>query len=184
MLEMPTNLDIVLIVGLIIVMVALIVCLHTDNNNEMNESFTSKPPCHLYYNNNNYEQFTNPPTTQNSGSSSQPQNLTALSQIKPSADNVTLLFIYHDKCGHCHSFNPTWNKLYNKYHGKKINSKNVSCYRIGNDTNEGLWNSVSTQYKVNGFPTIMTIDQNGATEYSGPRNELEIWDSHVQKCTQ
>ena len=74
MLEMPSNLDIVIIVGLVIVMVALIVCLHSDNNNDMNESFTPRAPCHLYYN----EKFTNPPSSQ---VSSQPQNLTALRSV-------------------------------------------------------------------------------------------------------
>jgi hypothetical protein len=36
---------------------------------------------------------------------------------------------------------------------------------------------------VNGFPTIMVIDKNKKTEYDGPRNEMEVWETFIHKST-
>ena len=69
-------------------------------------------------------------------------------------------YYYMDGCGHCEKFSPVWDEFTKSYNGstqlKKINMKDA-----GNDLEK---------YKVDGFPTVVIIDENGKHEhYNGDR---------------
>ena len=100
-----------------------------------------------------------------------------------SEDDFKLLFVYHSQCGHCHEFQPMWKRLSEKYQNKKVGNKNVKLYSVGNDTNEDLWNVVSSKFGIEGYPTIIVLQNNGtqlvANEYTGPRHEFQTWSSYI-----
>tara|TARA_A100001035_G_C27551004_1_gene394094 strand:+ start:406 stop:636 length:231 start_codon:yes stop_codon:yes gene_type:complete len=65
-----------------------------------------------------------------------------------------------DGCGHCEKFSPVWDEFTSAYKGsiqfQKFNMK---------DAEEDL-----KKYEVNGFPTVVVIDENGKFEqYEGER---------------
>ena len=98
-------------------------------------------------------------------------------------DDLKILFIYHSQCGHCHDFKPMWQRLSEKYQSKRVGNKNVRLYSVGNDTNEALWKVASERFGVEGYPTIVILQNNGtklvANEYTGPRNEFQQWTSYI-----
>lgn len=119
---------------------------------------------------------------------SQPDDSDTLQSIKDITDGVSkddfkLLFVYHSQCGHCHEFQPMWKRLSEKYKSKKVGHKNVKLYSVGNDTNEELWNVVSSKFGIEGYPTILVLQNNGtklvANEYTGPRHEFQTWCSYI-----
>ena len=78
------------------------------------------------------------------------------SSITPAEVN----YYYMDGCGHCEKFSPVWDEFTSAYKGsiqfQKFNMK---------DAEEDV-----KKYEVNGFPTVVVIDENGKFEqYEGER---------------
>jgi thiol-disulfide isomerase/thioredoxin len=101
-------------------------------------------------------------------------------------DDVVLLFIHHTQCGHCHTFQPTWTRLCEKYQNTRASgNKTVTLYDINNEDNEALWNTASQRFGVEGYPTIMVLKHDGtkvvANEYSGPRDEFGVWCGYIEQ---
>jgi len=69
-------------------------------------------------------------------------------------------YYYMTNCGHCKSFTPEWDAFVAKYKGP-VKMKKVEMNDAGSDLQK---------YKIDGFPTVLIIDENGDTEtYDGPR---------------
>merc|ERR1711935_119368 len=76
-----------------------------------------------------------------------------------------LVWFYADRCGHCVSMKPEWEKLENKC--KSNNSLNIA--RVNDQMKDNLHNNIGND--VSGFPTIRLYN-NGKldNEYTGERN--------------
>lgn len=183
-IESTPPFDWVIIVGLLLVMFALVTLLCTDKRNgivqekgSVEESFADANSCYAHY---HYERFANPVDAVTASSI----DLRSMQPItKPNAHEVVLVFIYHNKCGHCHRFRPMWDRLCTKYQGQRRNGKTVRLYSSGNDVDESLWTNVSKHFNVQGYPTVMVIRGDGASEYTGPRNEFDMWCAHIEQQT-
>lgn len=190
--------DVIIIVGLLVI-TALLIMRVFDSRNDLlqEETFVG---CSEHFGNQKKNQSRNQSkereskqkpnkTKQDTAGSKQqnaePEKLRSIKEVKePNDSDVIFLFIYHNQCGHCHTFKPTWNRLCSKYHGTRVNSKNIKMLMVGNDTDEALWNTTSTQYKVTGFPTVMVIKKGSEPfEYNGPRTDMEVWRSNINKIT-
>ena len=65
-------------------------------------------------------------------------------------------------CGHCKRFTPEWDKFVSSYKGP-VKMRKVEMNDAGDDLNK---------YNINGFPTVLVIDENGETKnYEGPRTK-------------
>jgi thiol-disulfide isomerase/thioredoxin len=69
-------------------------------------------------------------------------------------------------CGHCKAFKPTWEKLMNELGNK------IKFITFDSETDAKM----ITEYKIEGFPTIIMIVNNKAIEYVGPRDEQSLRD--------
>ena len=87
-----------------------------------------------------------------------------------------LLLVYAPWCGFCQMLTPEWKNFVKKF-GKKytIKALNVENKKGGNG-------HISEKLGVNGFPTIMYIDENGkiGSVYEGERN-VEAFDDYLSK---
>lgn len=77
-----------------------------------------------------------------------------------SINAVKVNYYYMDGCGHCETFSPLWDEFTSSYKGplqfQKINMK---------DAEDDL-----KKYEIDGFPTVVLIDENGNYEhYKGER---------------
>lgn len=75
--------------------------------------------------------------------------------------NPTSCTYYHmETCGHCIKFNPIWKNFASTYNG------NIALNKIeANDAGDDL-----QKYNINGFPTVLLIDEAGQTKtFNGPR---------------
>lgn len=69
-------------------------------------------------------------------------------------------YYYMNKCGHCEKFNPEWELFVQSYKGNiKLNKFEMN--NAGSDIDK---------YNINGFPTILFLDNKGNSKvYEGPR---------------
>ena len=75
---------------------------------------------------------------------------------------VSATYYYMTNCGHCKTFTPQWDAFVKAYKGP-IKLKKVEMNDAGDDLKK---------YNINGFPTVLIIDENGKTQtYDGPRTE-------------
>jgi thiol-disulfide isomerase/thioredoxin len=65
---------------------------------------------------------------------------------------LTLVFVYADWCGHCQSYKPLMSKL------ESMNGRSIQTARIRDDI---LPHSPLANEKIEGYPTLMLVDQNG-----------------------
>ena len=77
-----------------------------------------------------------------------------------SINAVKVNYYYMDGCGHCETFSPIWDEFTSSYKGplqfQKINMK---------DAEDDL-----KKYEIDGFPTVVLIDETGNYEhYQGER---------------
>jgi thiol-disulfide isomerase/thioredoxin len=76
--------------------------------------------------------------------------------LQPGQKSLTLY--WWSKCGHCHTFMPTFNSL---------NGGNVKLRKVESSQNQ--------EYEVNSFPTLIYRDERGVTEkYEGGRSLSEL----------
>ena len=71
-----------------------------------------------------------------------------------------LIYFYMNGCGHCKTFSPVWDEFASNYNGDlKLNKY---------ETNEA--GSMIEKYKIQGFPTVLLIDEKGnKKEFEGDR---------------
>jgi len=73
---------------------------------------------------------------------------------------ATLTYYYMENCGHCKRFAPEWDTFVQNYTGQ-VKLRKVEMNEAGGDLEK---------YNINGFPTILAVDENGdKKEYDGPR---------------
>ena len=86
-------------------------------------------------------------------------------------NDPTLYYFYMNGCGWCKKFNPVWDELTNCNH--EINIKQGNMEKINGPEN----NNLTTEYKVNGYPTIILVKNNKRNTYEGNREleELKRW---------
>ena len=78
---------------------------------------------------------------------------------------VSATYYYMTNCGHCKTFTPQWDAFVKAYKGP-IKLKKVEMNDAGDDLKK---------YNINGFPTVLIIDENGKTQtYDGPRTEAGL----------
>ena len=69
-------------------------------------------------------------------------------------------YYYMEQCGHCKRFSPEWDQFVQTYTGP-VKLRKIEMNEAGSDLEK---------YNIQGFPTILFIDENGETkEYDGPR---------------
>jgi len=72
------------------------------------------------------------------------------------------VYYYMDGCPHCVKFTPIWDKFKNSYNGS-ITLEKKERKEAGDEL---------SKYNVQGFPTIILIDNNGnSKEFDGPRTQ-------------
>ena len=73
---------------------------------------------------------------------------------------ATLTYYYMENCGHCKRFTPEWDTFVQNYTGQ-VKLRKVEMNEAGGDIEK---------YNINGFPTILAVDENGdKKDYDGPR---------------
>jgi thiol-disulfide isomerase/thioredoxin len=73
---------------------------------------------------------------------------------------ATLTYYYMENCGHCKRFAPEWDTFVQNYTGQ-VKLRKVEMNEAGGDLEK---------YNINGFPTILAVDENGdKKDYDGPR---------------
>tara|TARA_B110000037_G_scaffold19722_2_gene21133 strand:+ start:2835 stop:3224 length:390 start_codon:yes stop_codon:yes gene_type:complete len=73
---------------------------------------------------------------------------------------ATLTYYYMENCGHCKRFAPEWDTFVQNYTGQ-VKLRKVEMNEAGSDIEK---------YNINGFPTILAVDENGdKKDYDGPR---------------
>ena len=73
---------------------------------------------------------------------------------------ATLTYYYMENCGHCKRFAPEWDTFVQNYTGP-VKLRKVEMNEAGGDLEK---------YNINGFPTILAVDENGdKKDYDGPR---------------
>lgn len=73
---------------------------------------------------------------------------------------TTLSYYYMENCGHCKRFNPEWDTFVQNYTGP-VRLRKVEMNEAGSDLEK---------YNINGFPTVIVVDENGDNkDYDGPR---------------
>ena len=83
-----------------------------------------------------------------------------------SSDLDGLYLFKADWCGHCIAFKPVWENL-------KSNLKS-KIKMITYDSKEHA--KEIKDFNINGYPTIILMNNKNAIEYSGPRNEQALTD--------
>ena len=69
-------------------------------------------------------------------------------------------YYYMEQCGHCKRFSPEWDQFVQTYTGP-VKLRKMEMNEAGSDLEK---------YNIQGFPTILCIDENGETkDYDGPR---------------
>ena len=78
-----------------------------------------------------------------------------------------LVLIYADWCGHCKKIKPTWDKVSEKVNKEdELKMVKINC---GEGTPEQK--QLMSKYDVDGYPTILIVDNGKATPYEGDRTE-------------
>lgn len=82
-------------------------------------------------------------------------------------DGKKLVLIYADWCGHCKKIKPTWDKVSEQVNKEdELKMVKINC---GEGTPEQK--KLMSKYDVDGYPTILIIDNGKATPYDGDRTE-------------
>jgi len=86
---------------------------------------------------------------------------------------ITIVLVYADWCGHCHTFKPTFNKaIQNKKNSSQVASINETMIA---DVNKAIQqhNPNATPIKVNGYPSIESLHSEYGSMKNIPQDSLE-----------
>lgn len=98
---------------------------------------------------------------------------------------LSLIFLYSDLCGHCHTMAPNISALIQKY-GKYVN---VFCME-GTQKTQTIMRKMVEPNSFVGYPTILRVSRDGridSREFANKRKDLEvcqallIWVSEIAK---
>ena len=91
-----------------------------------------------------------------------------------------LVLFYADWCKHCKNFKPTWESVSSSVNSE--NDKKMISINVGNNSPESK--TIMEEYNVQGFPTVVLIDQSNNKKsiepYDGPRDKSSL-ESYVNK---
>ena len=75
-------------------------------------------------------------------------------------NRYTLKYYYSDRCGHCKTFTPTWNKFSNKFN----DTGNLHCEKIEAK-------NIEPSVNIKGYPTVILYKPSGdiEAEFNGER---------------
>jgi thiol-disulfide isomerase/thioredoxin len=91
-------------------------------------------------------------------------NQNKITMLGGGTNKKTIYLFKAEWCPHCVNFKPTWNKLQEEL-GDKLNFVTYDSKENAKEISE---------YKINGFPTIILKVDNKAIEYLGPRDESSL----------
>ena len=78
-----------------------------------------------------------------------------------------LVLIYAEWCGHCKKLTPTWDKV-----SEKVNKDDdIKMIKINCGEGTPEQKKLMSTYDVDGYPTILIVDNGKATPYEGDRTE-------------
>ena len=87
-----------------------------------------------------------------------------------------LVWFYADWCGHCKSMKSEWDKASSKVDGKMVKVD------LG-DNEDSKTNEISKKYNIQGFPTILLLDNGEIVEkYEGERKASDFEKFVNEKC--
>ena len=82
------------------------------------------------------------------------------SYVENFTNPVSCNYYYMEQCGHCKTFSPEWDQFVQSYTGD-VKLRKIEMNEAGKDLEK---------YKIEGFPTILFINDKGeAKNYDGPR---------------
>ena len=99
-------------------------------------------------------------------------------------NNILMVKVYADWCGHCKNIKPEWDTFYNEYNGKKvgINTVSVASLEESNSLTPKVFDIL--KYEVRGYPSILKIYKgNGGLqveECKGSRT-VDNWLTHAKQ---
>jgi len=94
------------------------------------------------------------------------KKIIAINQNGGSSKKPELYLFKAEWCGHCKNFKPEWNKLINNNNLKE----KVNFITLDSDTNKKEF----TEWKIEGFPTIILKKGDTSIEYNGERSVNNI----------
>jgi thiol-disulfide isomerase/thioredoxin len=97
------------------------------------------------------------------------ENDCGISELKAKEESKekTLVLLYADWCGHCKDLDPVWAKASSKSNGRMI-QRNVGA-KDPPPEKEAENKAIMDKYGVEGFPTIILLQNGKAVPYEGPR---------------
>lgn len=146
-----------------IVVLAMCVCNHPERDSTDTEGFWTSLTSKV-------ESFTN--------TSPPPVKVMSRSQLDEEVgeDDIGCCLVYYEQCGHCQQYKPRWKTISKKINGASaVSGKTVKMYECGDDGDKSVWEAVSKDHNIQGYPTILVkIGGRGSswTEYNGPRDKL------------
>ncbi len=89
--------------------------------------------------------------------------------------DLNVLFIYANWCGHCRQFKPIYQKT------ASVVGNVVGIFQLDSDKSE----NVLREFNVRSFPSIYIFDGKGKkiSEYTGPRDNPDVFISQICKMT-
>ena len=82
----------------------------------------------------------------------------------------TMYYFHMNGCGHCKKFSPTWDQFVAKYRGS-VQLKKMERAEAGN---------LLEKYEVQGFPTIILVDDKGQKKEFNDDRTVSALESFVQ----
>ena len=77
-----------------------------------------------------------------------------------------LVYFHMNGCGYCKEFTPEWEKFVQGYNG------NLKLQKI---ERKEAGDTLLQKYKINGFPTVLLLDENGVhKQYDGERTQAGL----------
>lgn len=88
-----------------------------------------------------------------------------VANANPNGQTITI-FMYHvDWCPHCKTALPEWQMFESEYHAKMANGYRIECIKVNcTDSKDPKVKDLTTKYKIEYFPTVKGVMQNGGQE--------------------
>ena len=146
-----------------IVVLAMCVCNHPERDSTDTEGFWTSLTSKVE----SFTDATSPP----------PVKVVSRNQLDEEVgeEDIGCCLVYYEQCGHCQQYKPQWKTISNDVNGTSVSGKTVKMYECGDDGDKDVWEAVSKDHNIQGYPTILVkIGGRGSswTEYNGPRDKL------------